>query len=295
MTEINLIIRLYLQLMILIADSGSSKTIWRLLLPSGETATCLTSGINPFYLDTADIISILQAEYTLMQSGITAIFFYGAGCIPDKKAVLWQSLHDFFGIERIEINSDLLGTARAMCRNKPGIACILGTGSNSCYYDGTNIVENVPPLGYVLGNEGGGDVLGKKLLSDVLKKQLPETIRDAFFSSYQLSVEKILEHIYRQPFPNRFLASFTHFIAAHITVPELEHLVEHSFREFFIRNVLQYQQAKMLPVYFTGSVAYIFQRQLYRVAEALGIEIKDVAQTPMEGLVEYHLKLTIMK
>jgi N-acetylglucosamine kinase-like BadF-type ATPase len=276
------------EVMILIADSGSSKTIWSLLLPGGETVTCRTGGINPFYSDAPEIISMLRAEYTLLQTGISAVFFYGAGCTPARKVVLREALRDFFGVERMEINSDLLGTARAMCRNKPGIACILGTGSNSCYYDGINIVENVSPLGYVLGNEGGGDALGKKLLSDVLKKQLPETVRDAFFSSCKLSAEDILERIYRQPFPNRFLASFTHFIAAHIAVPELEQLVEHSFREFFIRNVLQYQQAKKLPLYFTGSVAHVFQRQLYRVAEALGMEITEVAQTPMKGLIDYH-------
>jgi N-acetylglucosamine kinase-like BadF-type ATPase len=274
--------------MILIADSGSSKTLWNIVRRDGTTALCRTAGINPFYSDAHEIIALLRAEYRLESAGLSTVFFYGAGCTSARQTVLREALHDFFDAGRIEIHSDLLGTARAMCGNRPGIACILGTGSNSCRYDGAQIVENVAPLGYVLGNEGGGDSLGKRLLADVLKHQLPDSLCRRFLADCMLSTDEILERIYRQPFPNRFLAGFTHFIADHIHEPALDKLVTGAFREFFVRNVLQYRHVNDLPLYFTGSVATVFRPQLCRVAGEFGLTIAAVAQSPMQGLVVYH-------
>ena len=272
--------------MLLIADSGSTKTAWRLVNSDKYTTT---GGINPFQLGTGEILNLLETEFTLPRTDITEIKFYGAGCaFPDKNKIVSDALSRYFGITGIEINSDLLAAARSLCGNRPGIACILGTGSNSCYYTGTEIAHNVSALGYVLGDEGSGAVLGRKLLSDILKNQLPETVRNLFFETYGLTVGEILENVYRKPFPNRYLAKFAQFVSANINYPEIKTLAGECFRDFFKRNVMQYEAARQLPVNLTGSISYYFSEIIKEAAEEFGLKIGKITKEPMEGLVEYH-------
>ena len=274
--------------MILIADSGSTKTTWCMI--GHESAdTCITGGINPFQLGMAEIVHLLEADFTLPRTGISKIWFYGAGCAyPDKNRIVEDALSQYFGECEIQVNSDLLAAARSLCGISPGIACILGTGSNSCYYNGQEIVQNVPALGYVLGDDGSGNALGKNLLSNILKNQLPEEIRKAFFDAYPVTASEILDHIYRKPFPNRYLAQYARFVSANIKYPEMQTLANNCFREFFSRNVMQYEAAKTLPVHCTGSVAFHFGDIIKKIAGEFGLTVGKIMQEPMAGLVEYH-------
>ena len=277
--------------MILIADSGSTKTIWCCVEnDNNNTILCNTSGINPFYLNTNEIIQLLNNEFKLHNKNISSIFFYGAGCIHEKKEVLYNALKSYFNAENIFIESDLFGAAHSLCQNKAGIACILGTGSNSCYYDGVKIVQNITPLGFILGDEGSGAFLGKKLIADILKNQLSKDLSKYFFEEHPLSTNQILDNIYRKPFPNRFLAQFTKFIAKHINHLEINMLVNTSFQEFITRNILQYENALHLPINFTGSVAYIFKANLEKVIHDNNLKMGTISQNPIEGLIRYHLK-----
>lgn len=275
--------------MLLIADSGSTKTTWCLVGRDKSTSTCSTGGINPFQSGLEDIVRLLETEFTLPRTGISKIWFYGAGCaFADKNRIVADALSQYFGTAEIHINSDLLAAAHSLCGNQPGIACIMGTGSNSCYYNGNEIVQNVSPLGYVLGDEGSGNALGKKLLSDILKNQLPEEIRNVFFDAYRVTTGEILDNIYRNPFPNRYLAQYAKFVAAHISYPEMQALASNCFREFFQRNVMQYEAAKHLPVHFTGSIAFHFGEVIKKTAGDFGLTVGDISQEPMPGLIEYH-------
>ncbi len=278
--------------MILIADSGSTKATWCMVDRDKSTITCTTGGINPFQLGMDEILHLLETEFTLPWTGITEIWFYGAGCaFPDKNQMLADALSRYFDASEIWVNSDLLAAARSLCGNLPGIACIMGTGSNSCYYDGKEIVQNVSPLGYVLGDEGSGSALGRKLLSDVLKNQLPEEIRKVFFETYHVTTGEILDNVYRKPFPNRYLAQYAKFVATYIGYPEIQTLVNNSFREFFQRNVMQYEAAKQFPVHFTGSIAFYFGEFLKKIAGEFSVVVGNISQEPMQGLVEYHIKV----
>ncbi len=278
--------------MILIADSGSTKTTWSIVEGQSKIQTCNTSGINPFFLGEEEILEILKKEFTMTKNGISSVFFYGAGCIPAKTPVLFEALKKYFGISNVEVHTDLLAAARSLCQDKPGIACILGTGSNSCYYDGKVIAENVSPLGFILGDEGSGAVLGKKLLADLLKNQLPSAIKEDFFATYPVEPSEILENVYRKPFPNRYLAQYTRFINKHIHNDSVSRLVETSFGEFIERNLFQYDAVRSIPVHFTGSVAFYFRASLEKAMNAAGLKLGNIMQAPMDGLIDYHLNMT---
>lgn len=276
--------------MILIADSGSTKTSWCVCENSNILKQISTQGINPFYQTTGEIqeliMTTLLAEINTFQ--IDKIFFYGAGCaFPEKKEIVAEALAYFFTGTEIEVESDLLGAARALFQHQKGIACILGTGSNSCYYDGTQIVSNVSPLGYILGDEGSGAVMGKQLLADCLKHQLPDWLGEKLLDEYELTPAQVLESVYKQPFPSRFLASFTPFLWEHIEEPAIFNLVYDAFDAFFTRNVMQYDLEDM-EVGFAGSVAYHFQDTLEIVASERSITIHQILSQPLEGLVKFH-------
>ncbi|MDR1666846.1 MAG: ATPase [Bacteroidales bacterium] len=275
--------------MILIADSGSTKITWSVVHPDKSVETCCTSGINPFLVSKEGMVALIKSELTLSATGISVVWFYGTGALPEKIPVLKEALSLCFDARRIEVNSDLLAAARALCGNRPGIACILGTGSNSCFYDGKTIVKNVPPLGYLLGDEGGGAYIGRKLLSDIFKNQYPEQLRRAFFAEYPVTTAEVLEHVYRKPFPNRYMAQFAKFVAGHLEFPEMEELVCSSFSDFFRRNLMQYSEASSCPVHFTGSIAFYFRQQLEQTAASFGWTVGTVCREPMPGLIDYHL------
>jgi glucosamine kinase len=277
--------------MILIADSGSTKTTWCLADQEGKNRKfILTSGINPYYQQESGILGKLQNEFNEPFKDIRAIHFYGAGCTnPAVNQVVAGPLKEFFHAAHIEVNTDLMAAARALCGRSPGIACILGTGSNSCYYDGENIANHVSPLGFILGDEGSGAVLGRNLLSDILKKQLPASLVTLFFEEYPVTAAEIMENIYRKPFPNRYAAQFSKFLYSHSDKPEIRQLLSHSFLAFFTRNVLQYPEAFLFPVHFSGSIAFYFQELLKEIAGSFGLKPGKFVQDPIEGLVEYHL------
>ncbi len=278
--------------MILVADSGSTKTEWKIIKEGIPEESKFTSGINPYFLSAEETLLLLKSELILLSgNSFRKIFFYGTGCNSEaKNNTVKEALKHFFSTDEIFIGSDLLGAARSLCQNKPGIACIIGTGSNSCYYDGSVIVSNVSPLGYILGDEGGGAVLGRKLVAGVLKKQVPQTVIDHFFETYKLTPAEILENVYMKPFPNRFLGQFAKFIALNIDVPELQYIITSSFDDFIRRNILQYHEVKHLPVHFTGSIAFHFRPFLEELLLKYDLNRGIISQSPMENLIGYHLK-----
>ena len=274
----------------LIADSGSTKTHWCVIDEGKVVREIFTDGINPFYQTGMEIIALLDSQLIpkLPENEIDQIYFYGAGCsFPEKKLLVSQALIRFFNNAMIEIQSDLLAAARSLFQHEKGIACIMGTGSNSCYYDGKEIAQNVSPLGFILGDEGSGAVLGKLFVADCLKNQLPEWMRDKFLKEYELTPAIILDKVYKQPFPNRFLAKCTPFILEHIEEPSIFNLVYDSFDAFLVRNVMQYPLDEM-KVGFVGSIAHYFRDTLEIVASERGVVVSEVVQNPMEGLVRFH-------
>lgn len=278
--------------MILIADSGSTKTEWREVAESGSGKSYISSGINPFFVKREEITSMLEREIPeLAKAGISNLFFYCTGVSNASKVeIVKGALTSFFGIEELSIGSDLLGAARSLCMNQPGIACIIGTGSNSCYYDGRSIVSNVSPLGYILGDEGGGAVIGRKLVSGILKKQFPDEVIDTFFKTYNYTPAQILERVYNMPFPNKFLGQFSRFIGDNIHIPELQEIIISSFDEFITRNVLSYPEAKEYPVHFTGSIAYHFRPFLEKLLVEYQLQPGVFSLSPMDNLVNYHIQ-----
>jgi len=276
----------------LIADSGSTKTNWCLVDGKSVILEIFTAGINPFYQDKVAISKEIEKELVpkIKSYKINAITFYGAGCsFPEKKAVVGNALGKHFPDTTIEVQSDLLGAARSLFGRNEGIACILGTGSNSCYYDGKTIVENVSPLGFILGDEGSGAVLSKTLVADCLKKQMPEHLSTQFMNKYELTPAAILENVYKKPFPNRFLAQFTPFISANIHEPAIQAIVYNGFTSFFKRNISQYPIDKEIG--FVGSVAHHLSKVLQQVASDHNYKIVAIVQNPMNGLVLYHSQL----
>ena len=280
--------------MILIADSGTTKTAWCAISDTGATEKTTTSGINPFYQDSENIAAILRNEFPFNHR-FKAVYFYGAGCINEEKQnAVKVGLSHVIEVENYFIGSDLLAAAHSLCQTRPGIACILGTGSNSCYYNGSEIVANVSPLGFILGDEGSGAVLGKKLISDILKKQLPRVLIDDFFATYATTPAEILENVYKRPFPSRYLAGYTKFLSKNIGYFEIENLVKSGFHDFLIRNLLQYPEIKNIPVHFTGSIAYYFEAQLRQVIEGHHLKMGKIEQAPLEGLIQYHQNKIIL-
>ena len=222
-----------------------------------------------------------------MGKDLTSVHFYGAGCTPAKQPLLKQLLAKVLPAARIDVESDLVGAARALCGMDSGIACILGTGSNSCFYKEGLIADNVSPLGFILGDEGSGAYLGKRLVGDLLKGQLPAALKDEFLQTYHLTPADIIERVYRQPLPNRFLASLSPFIHAHIEMPEVRELVADSFRSFIHRNVMQYDYLEH-PIHFVGSVAWHYRDILRHTAQEMSLTVGNIVQSPMAGLIIYH-------
>ena len=278
--------------MILLADSGSTKTHWCLLTASGQCTDVRTDGINPVlqsYEAVCATISnqLLPAISRLLWAGtITHIFFYGAGCTPEKKNIVRDALLSVFKKAQVTVESDMLGAARALLGHHAGVACILGTGSGSCFYNGEHIEWSVPSLGYILGDEGSGAVLGKRLVGDILKNQLGEELKEAFLAEYNTSMPDIIDRVYRQPFPNRFLAKLSKFCADHIDDPRIHALVYDHFVQFVRRNLVQYKTNQ--PIGFVGSIAYYYRPILEEAMRAEGLPLGTILQDPIEGLKQYH-------
>ena len=258
----------------LIADSGSTKVEWVILNQDEVVKHIFTSGFNALMLTEEEISQYIGDELMPQlgetASDITEVYFYGAGCIDEEVCrTVRRAIRQNIGAETIEAHSDLLGAARSLLGHEEGIACILGTGANSCYYNGKEIKDHVSPLGYILGDEGSGAVLGRHLIGDVLKHQLPRELCDRFIDEYNLDSSLILHRVYKEPMPNGFL-------------------VLNEFKSFFVRNVAQYDRYRTLPVCFVGSIAYLYRPVLEEAATALDATITTVNKTPMEGLIRYH-------
>ncbi|MBQ9339153.1 MAG: ATPase [Paludibacteraceae bacterium] len=279
--------------MILLADSGSTKTHWCLMTANGQSSEFFTDGINPFLQTTDAMRNTIQLQFLpqiahLLWAGtITHIFFYGAGCTPEKKKFVAAALQACFKKSEVCVESDMIGAVHGLLGSEAGIACILGTGANSCYYDGKQVVKNVPALGYILGDEGSGAVLGKRLVADVLKNQLGDDLKEQFLSRFNVTQADIVEHVYRQPFPNRYLANFSRFCADNISDPRIYKLVYNHFDYFAKRILPQYPKS---PVGFVGSIAYYYQDILKKVLCDNGFETGKILQSPMEGMKEFHKK-----
>ncbi len=279
--------------MILLADSGSTKTDWGLVENGKLVKRLRTSGMNPFQMSEEAITEEIKTHLVPELPGtvLDEVHFYGAGCTKEKHPIVERALRANLTINgECEVASDMLGAARGICGHKPGIACILGTGSNSCSYDGKNLVKNVSPLGFILGDEGSGAVLGKLLVGDVLKNQMPEAITKRFFEKYKLTSAEIIDRVYRQPKPNTFLASFVPFLEENIDEPKIYNLVKESFRSFLRRNVMQYDGWQTLPIGFNGSIAKIYKKPLLEALEEEGMHLGRIIQAPMEAMVEYHVE-----
>lgn len=279
----------------LIADAGSTKTEWFF---GGKTI--ITQGINPIQQDEDAIIGILydlrhqlspiiqaagsQANTANSQTSVSlsAIRFYGAGCTPEKCFVVKRLLKEVFEVDDIQVHSDLLAAAHALCGNERGVACILGTGSNSCLYDGEKIIQNTPALGYILGDEGSGAVLGRLFLNALLKGRLPQNVVDAFKEEYNLSQADIIERVYRQPMANRFLASLSVFIGKYKTEDAVHQIIATNFSNFLDNNVRPYNCTN---ISFTGSIAFHYANILREVAEQKGYCVKKITKAPMEDLI----------
>jgi N-acetylglucosamine kinase-like BadF-type ATPase len=205
----------------------------------------------------------------------------------DKVEIVKGAIGDLINTPVVEVYTDLLAAARGVCGHNPGIACIMGTGSNSCFYDGQHIVHNVSPLGYILGDEGGGAVLGKLLVGDLLKGMMSEELKDKFLKQFNLTPAQIIDRVYRQPFPNRFLAGLSPFLAENIHEPEIYTLVLNSFKSFIVRNVMKYDYYTW-PVHFIGSIAYYYKEILAEAASETGIRMGMVSKSPLQGLVAFH-------
>lgn len=282
----------------LIIDSGSTKTDWCLTYGEKKIKTAKSEGINPFFQSDEIIARIFRDSIAELQipNTLSGIYFYGAGIRKEMS----NRLHDIilkainYNIIKnsnltISVEGDLLGAARALCQHEEGIACILGTGSNSCLYDGSKIIDNTPPLGFILGDEGSGAVLGIKFLNALYKRRLPNSLLEEFEKEQKLSLTEIIERVYRQPMPNRFLASLSNFIHKHIETDEVMEIIIEHFRMFFKNNIDRYNR-KDLPVNFIGSMAFHYHKQLNDCALSEGYTIGKIVTSPIDGLIKYHNK-----
>ena len=273
--------------MVIIADSGSTKTDWALVEKQVIVKRVKTQGLNPVVADAELIIREMRKVEVDSGVNISAIRFYGAGCKgqwSDKVRAALQTV--FPQADEIEVHSDLLGSARAVCGHEPGIACILGTGSNSCLYDGREIVANVPPMGYIIGDEGSGAALGKLFINALYKGLLPVSMREDYLNWASLTYDELISRIYREPLANRFLASTSLYICKHLDVEPLRHLVKEKFRSFFRFQLHSYSR-RDLPVGVVGSIGFCYQDILREVAAEEGFTVGKICKEPLAGMVDF--------
>lgn len=274
----------------LIADSGATKAEW-CLIKDGKVKTIFTQGISPYFLNTEQIRDLLLTELkpNLKRMEPDEIFYYGTGCAnPQNAKSVKKAIQQVFATAHIEVNHDLMAAARALCGRKRGVACILGTGSNSCFYDGKKIVKNSPGLGYVLGDEGSGAYLGKKVIQYYLYKTFDEEMMGRFDVTYTTNASEILENVYKKPLPNRYLAGFTRFLADNRGHYMIENIIEDGLNDFFFNHLCKYRETWTLPISFAGSVAFGFKDVLQHLCSSYEFELGVVMKNPMAGLVEYH-------
>jgi len=274
----------------LIADSGATKCEW-CLVKNGENRTIFTTGISPYFLDEKQIIELLTKELLPnLPDTVDEVNFYGTGLgNPNNVTIITKALKKVFTSAKVKANTDLVAAARALCGNKKGIACILGTGANSCYYNGKKIVKSIASLGYVLGDEGSGAYLGKKVIQYYLYNTFDEDLKSRFDAKFVTNYVEILENVYKKPFPNRYLASFTTFLSENRGHYMVENILEDGINDFFFHHLYKYTESWTSPINFIGGVAFTFKDVLQDLCNSYELELGHVLKNPMEGLVQYHL------
>lgn len=278
--------------MIVIADSGSTKCDWR-LINGDEISSVSTMGLNPFFHDERVIEEILLNELGLLRSAklVSEVHFYGAGCSSEtQNRIVEKGLKRVFVNAKIHVDHDVMGAAIATCQGEPGIACILGTGSNACFYDGQNIHQEIPSLGYILGDEGSGSWYGKQLLRDYLyRDKMPAGLKKDL-DGIGLEKDDVLNRIYKVPNANVYIASFSKMLSNHRETEYVSKMVGEGMSTFLERHVCSFSNHKLVPTNFVGSIAYYFQDVLAEEAIKLNINLGKVIKQPIDGLVEFHLK-----
>ena len=274
----------------LICESGSTKAEWCLL--NGKSKKIVTTqGLSPYFLTTQQIQQIIAKELMpkIKNIIIDEVFFYGTGCSnPENVKSVKKAISLVFSKAKVTVDHDLMGAAKALCGRNKGIACILGTGSNSCFYNGKKIVKNSPGLGYVLGDEGSGAYLGKKVIQYFLYKTFDEDLMDRFNAKYATNSVDILNHVYKQPLPNRYLASFVPFLIENRGHYMIENIIEDAFNDFFFNHIYKYRESWQMPINFVGSVAFGFKDVLKEMCNAYELQLGIVIKKPMDGLIKYH-------
>ena len=274
----------------LIADSGSTKTEWCLL--NGKKKTIITSqGMSPYFINGIQMENIIKHEVlpVLKKIEVEEIYYYGTGCSnPANVKMVKKALKNCFTAASLIVDTDVAGAAKALCGNEKGIACILGTGSNSCYYNGKRIVKNSPGLGFILGDEGSGAYLGKKVIQYYLYNTFDEDLRSRFDAKFVTNTNEILNAVYKQPLANRYLASFAIFLAENRGHYMVENIIEDGFNDFFYTHIYKYRESRNLPVHFTGGIAFGFKDVLAQMCNSYQLQLGNVLRNPMEGLIKYH-------
>ncbi|MBL7697675.1 MAG: N-acetylglucosamine kinase [Chitinophagaceae bacterium] len=275
---------------VLIADSGSTKCEWR-WVDGRKNASIFTQGMSPYFLTPEKMEEVINTELKsqMKRTNPDAIHFYGTGNKDPRNAKRTKKILEktFPGAE-VTVNHDLLGITRASCQHEPGIACILGTGSNSCFYNGKKIVKNSPGLGYVLGDEGSGAYLGRKVIQYYLYDIFEKDLKEKFHRKYKVDAADILDHVYKQPLPNRYLASFTMFLSENRGHYMIENILEDGLNDFLYYHVSRYPESAKHPVHFVGSIGYYFRDVVLSLCEAYGLRAGKILKSPIDGLVEYH-------
>jgi glucosamine kinase len=279
---------------ILLADSGATKCEW-CLIRKGRRTTVFTQGISPYFLDMQQICQLLAVELlpSLGKTEITAVYYYGTGLSnPNNVKILQKALRRTFPGAKISAQHDMMAAARALCGNEKGIACILGTGSNSCYFNGRKIMKNSPGLGYVLGDEGSGAYLGRKVVQYFLYGTFDEELRYKFNDTFKTNRVEILENVYKKPLPNRYLAGFTSFLAQNRGHYMIENILEDGLNDFFFQHLCKYNESWKYPIHFVGGVSFGFRDVLQDLCSSYEFELGNILKNPMEGLIAYHTQST---
>ena len=280
--------------MIAVIDSGSTKADWKFLSPNAYPISITTMGFNPYYHDESVILPKIKSAFEgkIDPSLLTKIFFYGAGCSDaNRNKIMEDALQKYFTKAEVNVNHDILACALATCRDQPGISCILGTGSNSCLFDGEKIIDNIPNLAYILGDEGSGGHLGKLLIQGYFYREFPEDIKDDFEEIYGNDRQVFLDNIYIEPNANVYLASFARFLSDHKDHMYIQNLVGRAFTKFIERHVRKYQNHNNLPIHFIGSVAHHFGDILKIVLDERSLKLGMIIKKPIDNLVDYHIEL----
>lgn len=278
---------------ILLADSGATKCEWCLAETKKRTKTVFTQGISPYFLSTPQIETIIRTELLpnfKKVPPIEAVYYYGTGCSnPENVKIVKKAITNLFPGSEVQVSTDLMGAARALCGDEKGIACILGTGSNSCYYNGKKITKNSPGLGYVLGDEGSGAYLGRKVLQYFLYNTFDEELRYKFDAKYATTNVEILENVYKKPLPNRYLASFTLFLAENRGHYMIENIIEDGLNDFFFNHLCKYTESWTMPIHFVGGVSFAFSDVIKELCHSYEFEMGTILKNPMDGLIQYHI------